>query len=395
MLDKRSKRVLWIFGLTLLLILITEIVRPKPIDWRPSYTSVDKIPFGSFVFFEEATSLFKDSEIENIDKDPYSFLVDSTYNKNSAYIFINEELNFDKRQTQILLKYVEKGNTVFISSRSYGNIFQDTLKINLHTSYSVLEEEVTPTFFSPSLKEKQLPKFKKGIFKTSFTAIDTLKTKALGYYDSNKDKLDDLNFIKVKYGNGAFLLHTLPEAFTNYYLLKNNEQYAANLISYIEAEHIYLDEYLKSGRKIVTSPMRFVLNQEPLTWAYYVLICGLLIFVLFKGKREQRIVEVIEPLENTSVEFTKTIADLYFQHKDYSDIIAKKIKYFSETLRAKYFLNTNDITEDLIKKLALKSGNTLEDTQKLMHLVKNLKAKTVHSESDLLALNKQIEEFRL
>lgn len=395
MLDKRSKRVLWIFGLTLLLILITEIVRPKPIDWRPSYTSVDKIPFGSFVFFEEATSLFKDSEIENIDKDPYSFLVDSTYNKNSAYIFINEELNFDKRQTQILLKYVEKGNTVFISSRSYGNIFQDTLKINLHTSYSVLEEEVTPTFFSPSLKEKQLPKFKKGIFKTSFTAIDTLKTKALGYYDSNKDKLDDLNFIKVKYGNGAFLLHTLPEAFTNYYLLKNNEQYAANLISYIEAEHIYLDEYLKSGRKIVTSPMRFVLNQEPLTWAYYVLICGLLIFVLFKGKREQRIVEVIEPLENTSVEFTKTIADLYFQHKDYSDIIAKKIKYFSETLRAKYFLNTNDITEDLIKKLALKSGNTLEDTQKLMHLIKNLKAKTVHSESDLLALNKQIEEFRL
>lgn len=395
MLDKRSKRVLWIFGLTLLLILITEIVRPKPIDWRPSYTSVDKIPFGSFVFFEEATSLFKDSEIENIDKDPYSFLVDSTYNKNSAYIFINEELNFDKRQTQILLKYVEKGNTVFISSRSYGNIFQDTLKINLHTSYSVLEEEVTPTFFSPSLKEKQLPKFKKGIFKTSFTAIDTLKTKALGYYDSNKDKLDDLNFIKVKYGNGAFLLHTLPEAFTNYYLLKNNEQYAANLISYIEAEHIYLDEYLKSGRKIVTSPMRFVLNQEPLTWAYYVLICGLIIFVLFKGKREQRIVEVIEPLENTSVEFTKTIADLYFQHKDYSDIIAKKIKYFSETLRAKYFLNTNDITEDLIKKLALKSGNTLEDTQKLMHLIKNLKAKTVHSESDLLALNKQIEEFRL
>src|SRR5690554_2020888 len=395
MLDKRSKRVLWIFGLTLLLILITEIVRPKPIDWRPSYTSVDKIPFGSFVFFEEATSLFKDSEIENIDKDPYSFLVDSTYNKNSAYIFINEELNFDKRQTQILLKYVEKGNTVFISSRSYGNIFQDTLKINLHTSYSVLEEEVTPTFFSPSLKEKQLPKFKKGIFKTSFTAIDTLKTKALGYYDSNKDKLDDLNFIKVKYGNGAFLLHTLPEAFTNYYLLKNNEQYAANLISYIEAEHIYLDEYLKSGRKIVTSPMRFVLNQEPLTWAYYVLICGLLIFVLFKGKREQRIVEVIEPLENTSVEFTKTIADLYFQHKDYSDIISKKIKYFSETLRAKYFLSTNDITEDLIKKLALKSGNTLEDTQKLMHLVKNLKAKTVHSESDLLALNKQIEEFRL
>jgi cation transport regulator ChaC len=141
--------------------------------------------------------------------------------------------------------------------------------------------------------------------------------------------------------------------------------------------------------------MRFVLDQAPLTWAYYVLIGGLLIFVLFKGKREQRIVEVIEPLENTSVEFTKTIGDLYFQHKDYSNIIAKKITYFLETLRSKYYVNTNEITEDFIKKLALKSGNTLEKTQKLMHLIKHLKEKSVHSEADLLELNKQIEAFRL
>ncbi|PHR13117.1 MAG: hypothetical protein COA40_06320 [Aequorivita sp.] len=395
MLDKRSKRVLWIFGIALLGIVITELVRPKPIDWRPSYTSVDKIPFGGFVIFEEAATLFKNVEVKKIDEDPYEFLTDSSYTQNSAYIFFNDELFFDERQADEILKYVENGNTVFISSRSMGYILRDTLHINTAANYSILEEELHPKFFSPSLKQDSLPSFKKGVFKASFVKIDTLKTTALGYYENTENDLGDLNYVKINFGKGQFLLHNLPEAFSNYYLLKGNEQYAANVLSYIDADTIYWDEYLKSGRKVVTSPMRFVLDQAPLTWAYYVLIGGLLIFVLFKGKREQRIVEVMEPLENTSVEFTKTIGDLYFQNKDYSNIIAKKITYFMENLRSKYYLNTNDITEDFIKKLALKSGNTLEKTQKLMHVIKHLKEKSVHSEADLLELNKQIEAFRL
>ena len=397
MLDKRSKRVLWIFGIALLGIVITEFARPKPIDWRSSYTSADKIPFGSFVFFNEIESLFTNTDIEKIQIDPYEFLKDSTYAQNSAYIFINDELFFDDVQTNELLRYVENGNTVFISSRSIGYILSDTLHIDTAANYTILEEELQPKFFSPSLKQDSLPAFKKGVFKASFIEIDTLKTTALGYYKTEDDENDlgDLNYVKVNFGKGQFLLHNLPEAFSNYYLLKGNEQYAANVLSYIDADKIYWDEYLKSGRKVVTSPMRFVLDQAPLTWAYYVLMGGLLIFVLFKGKREQRIVEVIEPLENTSVEFTKTIGDLYFQHKDYSNIIAKKVTYFLETLRSKYYVNTNDITEDFIKKLALKSGNTLEKTQKLMHLIKHLKEKSVHSEADLLELNKQIEAFRL
>ncbi|MEH6763306.1 MAG: DUF4350 domain-containing protein [Aequorivita antarctica] len=395
MLDKRSKRVLWVFGIALLGILITELVRSKPIDWRASYISSDKIPLGNFVLFEEAPTLFKNAEIEKVIKDPYEFLVDSTYAQNSAYIFINDEILFDERQADEILKYVENGNTVFVSSRSFGSILADSLQIYGATVYNILEEEIHPKFFSPSLKQDSLPSFKKGVFKTSFIEIDTLKTTALGYYESETPKLEEINYIKVNYGKGKFLLHYLPETFSNYYLLKGNEQYAANVFSYIDADKIYWDEYLKSGRKVVTSPMRFILDQAPLTWAYYVLLGGLLIFVLFKGKREQRIVEVLEPLENTSVEFTKTIGDLYFQHKDYSNIIAKKITYFLETLRSKYFLNTNEITEDFIKKLALKSGNTFEKTQKLVHLIKHLKEKSVHSEADLLELNKQIEAFRL
>ncbi len=395
MLDKRSKKVLWIFGIALLVLVITEIVRPKPIDWRSSYIATDKIPFGGFVLFEEAPSLFKNAEIEKVEQDPYEFLTDNTYAQNSAYIFINDEIRFDEKQAEEILKYVENGNTVFIASRRIGYILSDTLKINSSTPYGILEEELLPQFYSPSLRPDSLPSFKKGVFKAYFTDIDTLKTTALGYFKTEDSTQQELNYIKLNFGKGQFLLHSTPEAFSNYYLLNGNAQYAANALSYINADKIYWDEYLKTGRKVVTSPMRFVLDQAPLSWAYYVLMGGLLIFVLFKGKREQRIVQVVAPLKNTSVEFTRTIGDLYFQHKDYSNIIAKKITYFMESLRSKYYLNTNEISEDFIKKLASKSGNSIENTQQLMQFIKHLKEKSVHSEADLLELNKKIEAFRI
>lgn len=393
MLDKRSKKVLWIFGIALLAIVITELVRPKPIDWRASYTSFDKIPFGGFVFFNEASSLFN-AEIKKIDKDPYEFLKDSIYAQNSAYVFVNDEVFLDERQVEEVLKYAENGNTVFIASRSIGYILRDTLKLFTSTNYNILEEELHPKFFNQNLQQDSLPTFKKGVFKSTFTKIDTLNTTALGYFESENPELEELNYIKVKFGKGQFLFHNIPEAFSNYYLLQGNQQYAANVLSYIEAEEIYWDQHIKSGRKVITSPIRFILNQAPLTWAYYVLLGSLLIFVLFKGKREQRVVEVIEPLQNTSVEFTKTIGDLYFQQKDYSNIIAKKITYFLETLRFKYYMTTDEISGDFIKKLALKSGNSFEKTEKLMRLIVHLKEKSVHSEADLLELNKKIEEFR-
>lgn len=394
MLDKRSKKVLWIFGFALLAIIITELVRPQPVDWRDSYTSFDKIPLGAHIFYEEAPQLFT-SDLEKVQKDPYEFLSEENYDNNSAYLFINNELFFDKRQTEKILKYVEDGSTVFISSRSIGGALADSLKTANKTSYNILEEEVRPRFFTSTLSQDSTSAFKKGVYKSSFISIDTLNSKALGYYDTSNEEVQDLNYISVEYGKGKFLIHSLPEAFSNYYMLKNNGQYAADVLSYMNADKIYWDEYLKTGKKVISSPMRFILNQAPLTWGYYITTATLLIFVIFKGKREQRIVPVIKPLENTSVEFTKTIGDLYFQHKDYSNIIAKKITYFMENIRSKHFLNTSEISEDFIKKLAVKSGNTEEETRSLMHFIKTLKEKSVHSESDLLDFNKKLEDFRL
>lgn len=393
MLDKRSRNIVVILGITILVIILSEIFRPRPIDWRPSYTSVDKIPFGAYVLFEEFEALFRPSEIETVTQDPFEFLLQKKYKENSAYFFVDDHLNFDERQFEELRTYAAEGNTVFLSSRSFGYMIQDSLKIESKTNYELKNDTLFPKLFNPQLKTSEDIRFDNRVFHTVFTAIDTLQTTALGYFDSEEKPIDELNFIEVQHGQGRFYLHTLPEAFSNYYLLKNHAAYTENLLSYIQADHIYWDAYLKSGRKVVTSPMRFVFSEISLKWAYYVAIVGVLLLLLFKAKRQQRIIPVIKPLKNTSIEFTQTIGDLYFQHKDYTNIIAKKITYFFEIVRSKYYLNTQQLDDRFITKLSQKSGNTLEDTQQLIQLIAHLKEKAVHSEQDLIALNNQMEEF--
>ncbi len=393
--DRRSKRILLAFGVALLAIIIIEIVRPKPLDWRESFTAEDTIPMGSFIISEEMEYLLNNNATKIINQDPFEFLRDSIYIQNSLYFFVNSSLNFDKRTFEKLSSYVKSGNTVFLSARNFGTVILDSLHIDNYTYNYLLEEEIRPTFFSPSLQVDSLPSYKKGVYKSTFTEIDTINTTALGYYYNEGDNnlQEEINFIKVAYGKGAFYFHTLPEAFSNYYLMEGNQEYVASVLSYLNPEEIYWDNYLKSGRKVVNSPMRFVLSQVSLKWAYYIISIGILVFVIFRGKRTQRIIQVIEPLENSSLEFTKTIGDLHFQHKDFGNIISKKITYFLEKIRSQYYLDTNTLDDKFCDKLSQKSANTFEITQNLINTIKTLKSKSIHTEKDLINFNKLLEEF--
>lgn len=395
--DRKSKRILIAFGVALLAIIIIEFVRPKPLDWRESYLSNDKVPFGCYIVSEELNNLFSNTETENINQDPFEFLRDSVYKQNSMYFFVNSSIRFDKRQYEKLSAYVKNGNTVFISARDFGSILLDSIGVETYSYSYILEEEVQPKLFNPTFnKDTTSYKYKKGIYKSTFTEIDTLNTIALGYYNnSDTTDLEELNFIKVKHGEGNIFLHSMPEAFSNYYFMEGNQDYVADLLSYVDPSVIYWDDYLKSGRKVVKSPMRFVLNQTALKWSYYIIIIGILIFVIFKGKREQRIIKVVEPLENSTIEFTKTIGDLHFQQKDFGNIIAKKITYFLERVRSQSYLNTNELDDNFIKKLAQKSSNSYETTKELIEIIKHLKMKSLHNEKDLIDLNKKLEEFTI
>ncbi|MBT8272068.1 MAG: DUF4350 domain-containing protein, partial [Bacteroidia bacterium] len=207
-------------------------------------------------------------------------------------------------------------------------------------------------------------------------------------------KENKINFIRVDHGEGRFLLHLQPVVFTNYSLLKNNnKRYTERVISYLNETPIFFDSKNKKRLSMSQSPMRYILSKPALKWAWLLGLISILIFVIFNAKRKQRIVRIIKPHENTTVAFTKTIGNLYYETRDHDNVIDKKITYFLEFIRRNYYLDTQILDEKFMKLLALKSGRKPAIVNKLVKLSAHLRAKASCSEEDLLELNRALENF--
>lgn len=391
--DKRSKIALYAIAAIILFMVIAEIVKPQPINWRDSFTAQDKVPLGCYVLFNELQEL-TDHDIYRNNQDFYIHAKKVDDDEKSTAIFINNNISFYGEEAEALLDFVNNGHTVFISSTHLAGMLADSLKISMRKDYNFLKEETYQDFTSPSLS-KQGKTFEDVIENSYFTEVDSLNTIVLGHVKNITKEETEINFIKVPYGeeDGAFYIHSNPFAFSNYHLLDDKEDYAATVLSYLPMDRVIWDEYHKSGRRYSQSNIRYIISQAELKWAFYLALFSLILFVLFKGKRTQRIVPVVEPLENSTVEFTKTIGGLYFQHKEYSNIIEKKILFFLEHVRSHYYLNTATLDKNFTEKLALKASKAEKETGELIDYINILRQKTIHSEEELIALNKKLEQF--
>ena len=205
-----------------------------------------------------------------------------------------------------------------------------------------------------------------------------------------------VNFVKQSFGDGEILIHLMPEVFTNYFVLReNNYKYTQNVLSYIDQEKDLLwDNHHKNGKTVYSSPLYIFLRNRYLKWAYYILLIGTVLWVIFEGRRKQRAIPIVKPLPNQTLTFTKTIAGMYFDKKDHKSIALHQINHFLEFVRSTYNLDTNFINDEFIKKLALKSDNTLEETRLLINYIVSLRSRQALTQEELLELNKRIEAFK-
>jgi hypothetical protein len=425
--DKKSKIYLYIIFGVVASMLFLEVITPQPLSWEESYTSGDKIPYGAYVLYDQLEDLFE-QEVESIKVDPVSFLKNHQEETNANYIFINNYLGFDKTEMDYIMEFAERGNKVFVSTQSITGVAGDSLKLESNRYYSYYEEDTVRVRLNNPLFENRSYIYQKGSSYRHFVSYDTTRTTVLGEvlpfepvkgylksvfgekFDLDKDSTQKIlkktieksksrqvpqaNFIELKVGEGAIYYHLNPIAFTNYYMLQEGkEQYVSEVFSYLNDGPVYFDDYGKSGRRVVSSPMRFILTNAALKWSWYITLGAILLYFVFNAKREQRAIPVVKPLENSTVEFTKTIGNLYLQSGDVSGIIHKKISFFQQKLRSKFFVNTEHMDEVFIKRLAVKSGVSQEQTKELIEYINHLRKKPVHSDYELKQLNKRIEAF--
>ncbi len=389
--------------LSLAVLIYMESSEEDPINWYASYNKKDKIPYGTFVLYNTLKESKASEKFKEIEQPPYEYLADSSDQK-GTYFFVNDYINFDEAESIKLLDWVSKGNTLYISARGIGKTILDTLSLRTEALYDLnnLERKPLLQLVHPDLRTTNPYVLDIEIQTSYFNEIDTLQTVVLGAYDLTKDndtlsiEEPKLHFVRHRFGEGTIIIHLMPDVFTNYFMLReNNYAYTESALRYIPEEDILLwDNHYKNGKTIQTSPLYLLFKNKYLKWAYYTLLIGVVLWVFFEGKRKQRAIPIIDPLPNQTIAFTKTIAGMYLEKGDHKSIALHQINHFMEHIRSEYAIPTADRGLNFIERLASKSNNTQEDTKKLIDYITSISQKYPITKEELLKLNKLIEAFK-
>ncbi|PKF75568.1 hypothetical protein [Chryseobacterium sp. PMSZPI] len=373
-----------IFIVVMVILALLEVNKKETTDWRKNFDPHEKSPFGLFVFDNEAKNLFKNN-LKKIEQAPYEYY---NQHKKGLHNIIVIESDIDKESWKKILDQVSKGSDAMLMVSRMPKEVSDS--IGYYDSDISFEEENVLKFTDKKYENDFiiLDKFPSG---RGFSFIKP-KVEILGKTVEKKNT-DQANFIKIKFGKGNIYVHSEPLFLTNYYLLKpGNVKYAQDVFSYLQdRETIWFVENNSHASRFF---MRFILSKPALKYAWWVFLGGLILFIFFNAKRKQRIVPIVEPLRNTSVDFVKSIGNLYLQEGDFHDMMAKKAQYFLSKVRIDLLIDTQNLDTEFAKKLQLKTGKSIDTINEAIVLIK--KAQDPYAsvmKEDLARINTLLDEI--
>ena len=389
---KDWKYILYI-GAAIGIFVVLKLLSPKKYDWTITYSHVDKNPYGAFAFSELLPSMFQGKQIRHSYLTLYE-IKDSLAGEDNVLI-VSAGFSADKEDTNVLLNHVDKGGTVLISAQNFWGHFADTLDLSTYDYFfkgsDIMGRKDTASLKFAGLKMDTTTEYlyRRDNIHNYFSRFDSTRTTIIAKNDRGLPVT-----IRVKYGKGSFILNCTPLAFTNIYLLAgSNHEFVSTMLSYLPQATVQWTEYYHLGRMESSTPLRFILSNEALRWAYYVTIISILVFIVFEMKRKQRIIPVITPLANTTLEFVGTIGNLYYQSAEHKSIAEKKIQFLLDQIRTKYWLSTNTLDDAFILSLARKSAKSEDDVRSLVQSIISIQSKEKISSEELIDLNKKIEKF--
>ena len=378
-----------LIGFALLLFALAELLIPKPLDWNITLSAEDKNPYGAYGLSKVLPSLFQEREIRHLHSTIYET---DSLSGNWNYLILSENFAPDKEDTRVLLEKASHGASVFIAASHFDGPFTDSLKVSTQNLlFEKMEEEglgyedsVHISLTHPAVSNIEFAYTLPALA----TYFELIPEKAIVLARNHEEKPV---FFSRKWGKGTLYISSTPLAFSNYYLLEgHNYQFIQVSLSYLPVAPLLWTEYYQLGRMEAATPLRFILGQPALRWAYYIGILALLLFILFGIKRKQRPIPTIQPPENTSLQFANSIGTLYFQQGDHLNLARKKIVFLNEHIRTHYRILPDWQDESFPVQLAQKSNRPEEEIKKLQDQIREAEKGSSYSSEQLLRLHKTI-----
>ena len=394
---KRGWPYLLVFGtLFLILALVTSENKP-PVKWHKTYRQKDKIPFGSHACLQilKRLPVKRDVRVVNL---PLLQSPQLKNAQNTTYFFLDETFNMDEAESKRLMDFVARGNTAFICATSFSLYFEDSTQVDTRTEYSDYDWEsgkfrsdstrkFTVKFLNPLMKGDY--SYDKYFSYSYFSGLNNNIFTTLAADDSSHAVM-----VSRKLGKGKIILFSLPDVFTNFYMVNHpSRQFAYNALSYADGDTFWWDEYYKYYNSNSLNPFRFMIENDALYRAFWIAVFATLFFMIFGMKRNQRPIPVIRRPQNSTIQFVEVVSNVYRSSSNHKTIALEKIKIFLEFLRSKFQVKTENMTDEDLIRVSRHSGVELNEVKALMKFIGSVQTEIELSESRLVELNRQIENF--
>jgi len=386
------------------------------INWEKTYDSNSKHPFGTYFIHSLLEKGLEDHSVYDMDFPVESYFDSISLQLNEDYItyfFVGKSLNLYDKEVDSLLRFVERGHTMFVAAEFLPERLLSKLFYNVR-DYN---------YFGYSSNSSISLTFEDDRFGDVFDIVNQIddKSQTQRWYNINYGIEYELQgrvigksgyrpcYVQFKHGNGKILIHTIPQVFTNSYLSSDlGREYVEIVLSYFSNSTVLFDNYTQyaydngnmdidqsrsNGRNLRDfKTLNFLLSNQSLRWAYFILLTGILFFVVFTGKRQQKIMPTIYSNDNSSLEFTETIARLYLKQNQHNKLIVHMENIFKNRIKSRYYIAYSE-ESTYIKRISQKSGVDESEIKQLMKLFKVSSNLNSVSDDYLVNLYKKLNNF--
>jgi hypothetical protein len=356
------------------------------------FRKTDKGPYGTYVLYDQLPALIPDASITISHNSP-STKLKYNYLQGSGYIVVAAFIKYSKEDIAALETYLQRGNVLVLSAYFLDDEIEKWLNIKLNTTMP------SPGYDSIQIFDSERAgylKFHSGRFFQSYISRYDSSATDLQVWGKYSD--GTANFISFKKSNGYVVVQTQPLMFSNYHLIrKRTKGYTEIFFSSLPGpmSSVIWDEYSKASSAYQDfSALGFIMRQPPLRNAFWWALAGLLLVVFFSFKRRQRVIPVLSPLTNNSLDMVRTVSDMYFFSHRNEVMAKKKIAHWLEFLRVKYNIFTTQSPDAFWQTIKMRSNMSEEKMNALRIMVETFRSGDERiTDGELIHLNHLIDNF--
>lgn len=379
-----------VLGLLVLLVVVVGMLenhRPPAVDWSPTFSRYHKKPYGCKYVYDRLPDLFG-REVTTVDRSASEQLRARAYDDEAVHtiVHVNGAFNLPRHEVELLLEQVAGGDQLFIAAWDLGMVLNDTL--GLSQSRMVDRDVMTVRFL-------QLPEEKR--------PFDLTNMPMPAYFDAYPDAATVLAvngrsgavFLHIPWGHGDLWLCSEPRMLTNFNLLQpRNADLIATIFSFLPEGPVEWNEFRKVAVDGRMTPLRWILDQPALHWAYFLTIVLVLLYMLTHMRRQQRAIPVVAPVRNDSRDFVHTVGRLYYNKGDHADLARKMIIHFKDDVRQRAHITPFTYDNDTAERLARRTGIPRMEMISLLARIEAYEQQRTVSPLQLVELDHLLHDLR-